>query len=673
MKKKLLLIASFGMLIGANAQMISEDFESYSAGDYMGVESADWTTWSGTVGGAEDVQITDAEAASGSNSIYFQTTVEGGGPQDVVVPFGGLYNIGQLHFEAKFFVEADKGAYFNFQGTETVGEIWSMNCQMVDDGQLLVDAGGSPLVATTYPSETWFTLTIDVDFNTNTWEVLIDGVSQGTFAATNNAAAALNLYPVNNAAGGNNQAGYYIDDLVIEHTPYDLTDLNAGVILIGNTSGLATTTISPSVTVRNLGTETITSFDLECVYDGTTITENITGVSIASLETYVVQFTDELTLIAGANTLTAKVSNVNELGDDDDAEDDEKDLVIDPVVPADGKIVVGEEATGTWCGWCPRGAVYLEFMDDTYPDHFIGIAVHNGDPMTVDEYDTGIGAYISGYPSMIVDRGDDINPAAVEADFLERVVIAPKAVMTIGSDYEDGATSMNVSITADFNEAVSGDYRLALVVIEDGVTGTDDDYDQANYYSGGANGEMGGYEDLPNPVPAADMVYDHVARAILPGFGGMVGSFPATVEAGESHVQTFNVTIDPDWNMDEVHLAAILIAPDGTIDNAGYASIEDAVNNGYASLDEQMTAQNSFELYPNPAESMTQIDLGMVDNKDVEVRIYDMNGKLVRKRNYQDINGHYIIPMELSNLEKGLYSVQIEIEGAIKIKKLVIQ
>ena len=408
-------------------------------------------------------------------------------------------------------------------------------------------------------------------------------------------------------------------------------------------------------------------------YNGETIVENVTGVSIASLETFVVQFTDELSLIAGENDIVATVSNVNGAGADGDPADDEKSITLDPVVPADGKVVIGEEGTGTWCGWCPRGAVYLDFMADTYPEHFVGIAVHNGDPMTVDVYDEGIGGLISGYPSLLVDRGDDINPAAVEADFLERVILAPKAVLTIGTDYADGATEMSVSVTADFNEPIAGDYRLALVVIEDGVTGTGSGWSQANSYSGGGAGEMGGYEDLPNPVPAEDMVYDHVARAILPGFGGLAASFPATVDAGEVHTQGFSVTIDPDWDLDEVHLVGILIAPDGTIDNAGYASIADAVNNGYVSLDETRLSSSSINLYPNPAADMTRIDLGVIDNESVSIKIFDLNGKLVTSRTFDNLSGYYILPMELSNLEKGLYSVQVQVGSELSTKKLIVQ
>lgn len=659
---------------GAYGQM-SENFDSRTVGEYMGVVSLDWTTWSGTVGGAEDVSVSDAMPESGANSIYFSTAVAAGGPQDVIVPFGGEHNTGMFVFESDFYIEENKGAYFNFQGESAVGGIYAMDCQMLHEGTMNVTTGGTEVISTSYPPETWFTLTVMVNLNTNDWELYIDGVIQGKFSNNNNQIASADLYPVNNATnGGNNQAGYYMDNVSYEHTPYILPGLNLGATQVINTKGLSSAGVSPSVIVRNLGTTNITSFDVSLEYNGATIEETVTGLSISSLEYYTVDFADVLGLIAGENDITATVSNINDGGDDDDADDDVKVESLNPIVPAVGKIVVGEEGTGTWCGWCPRGAVFLEQMENDYSEHFIGVAVHNDDPMTVDPYDSAIGGFISGYPSMLVDRGDDINPSAVEASFLDRIIVGPKAVLTVGSDYVDGATLMNVSITADFVEATSGDYRLALIVIEDGVTGTGSGYNQRNYYSGGDAGVMGGYELLADPVLAADMVYDHVARAILPSFGGMVGSFPETVEMGESHSVGFLVEIDPDWNLDEVHLVGILVAPDSQIDNGGFASMDEAVNNGYVvSLNENLIVTSAINLYPNPTSTHTNIDLGNVENENVLIQVYNMNGKLVSARDYGVLNGTYTLPVELNDFERGMYTVRINKGNTTEIVKLVVE
>ena len=103
------------------------------------------------------------------------------------------------------------------------------------------------------------------------------------------------------------------------------------------------------------------------------------------------------------------------------------------------------------------------------------------------------------------------------------------------------------------------------------------------------------------------------------------------------------------------------------------STIADAVNNGYVSLDETRLSSSSINLYPNPAADMTRIDLGVIDNESVSIKIFDLNGKLVTSRTFDNLSGYYILPMELSNLEKGLYSVQVQVGSELSTKKLIVQ
>ena len=123
---------------------------------------------------------------------------------------------------------------------------------------------------------------------------------------------------------------------------------------------------------------------------------------------------------------------------------------IEAIFPAEGKLVIGEEATGTWCGWCPRGAVALNWMDKDYEGYWQGIAVHNGDPMTDPDYDNGIAPYISGYPSGLVDRGSDIDPGAFKQDFLQRIIIEPNGIISNGAELNGNI--LKVSLTVDITK-----------------------------------------------------------------------------------------------------------------------------------------------------------------------------------------------------------------------------
>ncbi len=657
-----------------HAQSLSEDFDSHAVGDYMGVVSPDWTTWSGTTGGAEDVQVTDAAAQSGSNSIYFSSTAANGGPQDVVVPFGGVYNTGTFVFENNMYVENGRGAYFNFQANSVIGQVWCMNMNIVDDGNIFMDDGVSVLAEATYNSDEWFNLRVEANLNTNEWELFINDVSFGVSQNSVNQVASLDIFPTNGNYGGNGSSGFYVDDLSYEHTPYTLLAVNGGVTQIGGMNGLASQSVSPTVQIRNLGTEDITSFDINISYNGTSFDESVSDVNVGSLDYYTADIDGMFDLVAGDNDVVATISNVNGNGSDDDPNDDVKTTTISPIVPAPGKMVLGEEGTGTWCQWCPRGAVFMDFMENTYGDFWAGVAVHNGDPMVYEEYDLGLQGLIGGYPSSLVDRGADIDPSAMEAAFLQQIVIPPTASILAGVEYNEDLNLLSISLSTQFMmDADGSDFNLAMVVTEDGVTGTGTGYNQANAYAGGGNGEMGGYEDLPSSVPASQMVYDHVGRTIMPSFAGAQDLFPSSVSTGDVFVSNYYVTLDESWDPENMHIIGMLINNNtNQVDNAGKANFEEAVNNGFILGVNETSMLSNFNVFPNPASDKTFIELGKTDGNEVSVKIFNLNGSVVAQRNYGNVGDDMIVPLSTDTWAKGVYMIQVTVGQDISNRKLVV-
>ncbi|MCI5058294.1 MAG: Omp28-related outer membrane protein, partial [Flavobacteriales bacterium] len=556
-------------------QTFLDDFESYSSGAYVAASSADWVTWSGQF--SQDVQIVSSNAHSGNNSIYLSSTSSTGGPQDIVLPFNGEYTTGGFNFKSWFNVETGKGAYFNFQAESVIGNVWSVECQMDETGKMIFRGDGNQLLETTFTHGTWFELEVDVNLNTNMWEVLIDGSSIGIFQNHVYQVASLNLYPVN---ASNSQAGYWMDDIEYTVTPFVAPTLNAAISRINYDGALSGQSIEPVLEIRNLGSTVITSVDVSLDYVGQQLTESVSGLNIPVNGTYDLPLNGTMQLISGTNLMTAVVSNVNGNGNDDYGNDDTKLLHVTPIDPANGKIVVAEEATGTWCQWCPRGAVYMERFTRKYGKFFAGVAVHNGDPMADAIYDTGLNGLISGYPSAVVDRGSDIDPSAMEPDFLTRIMIEPAASLTNVATYDPATKELKVTVKTDYQQTGSGAYKIACVLTEDSVTGTSSGYAQSNAYAGGASGAMGGYENLPSPVPASMMVYDHVARVIAPSFDGTQGNLLSSFSPGDTVSNTFSFTLNNDWDADKIHIIAMLIAPNGRIETGSNSTIQEAIDNG---------------------------------------------------------------------------------------------
>lgn len=205
----------------ANAQTFSDDFESYTVGSYLGASSSAWTTWSGSTGGSEDVKIVDSDANSGTQSIYFSSTNQQGGPIDVVLPFASVYSSGYFSFAAKFKVPSTKTAYFNFQANPTVAEVWALECHFNEDESVVFRAATDTFLTDFYPSGTWFEIKIEIDFELNEWEVFIDNNSIGTFSNPENRVASLNLYPANSSAS------FWVDDVSYNHSGVSVNEVTA--------------------------------------------------------------------------------------------------------------------------------------------------------------------------------------------------------------------------------------------------------------------------------------------------------------------------------------------------------------------------------------------------------------------------------------------------------------
>ncbi len=667
MKKSFLLFAGIMSAQLASAQIFSDNFDAYAAGSYLGPQSTSWSTWSGTEGNTSDVTITNNNAASAPNSVYFSSTVAAGGPQDVVLNFGQLYNSGIFTLNTDLYVNSGKGAYYNIQGATTIGNLWALNVHM-DAGELAIDDGNTPnLCLGTYPEAAWFNLKIEANLTLHVWKAYVNNVLVGTWVNGVNSVASADFYPLQNHQ-------FYMDNVSFDHQTYTLPALNAMVSSLDMGGDIASQDVSPTISILNAGQNALTSFDVNLNYNGQNYTQNITGVNVASIASYTVNI-PTLQLTAGLNNAVVTISNING-GNDDNAADNTLTQEVDPVVPAAGKIVVGEEATGTWCQWCPRGAVFMDMFAAEYNGFWAGVAVHNGDPMTVTDYDAGIGGLIGGYPSALVDRVGDVDPSQMSSDFFTRLQTAPKGVLTNGATWDPATRILNVSVSTEMMQATTGAYKVACVLTEDGVTGTGSGYNQSNAYAGGNNGVMGGFESLPSPVPAAQMVYDHVARAIAPSFAGQTGVIAATTAVGDNYTANFSFTLPSTWDETQMHIVGMLIDPQGQIDNAGYTNINEAVQNGYVGLNELIGAINLEQMLtiaPNPATDFANITLHIPTTAPVSVRVLDAKGGILQARQFGSLQGDFEIGLNTSNYAPGLYIVEMQMNGQRVQKKLVIR
>lgn len=237
-------------------------------------------------------------------------------------------------------------------------------------------------------------------------------------------------------------------------------------------------------------------------------------------------------------------------------------------VSDDQKYVVIEEHTGAWCQWCPRGTVKGRQLSQQY-DNVIFVAIHSTDPMSYPEYLTATG--LSAAPTANIQRKFfDQDTGEWEGKVISETSIDAPAYLEIITDYNESNRELEAEVTVHFTEDYSGSLNLAGLIVEDAVTGPSPGFDQSNSYSGGGNGPMGGFEDLPSPVPANMIAYDHLSRQLLGGYDGLNNIIPSSVSAGESFSNTFTHILPDDYNWEYIRVTAWIIDNNnGHIVNAG--------------------------------------------------------------------------------------------------------
>ncbi len=673
MKRHLLWVLTLvWSLSSATAQSFFEDFESYNPGDMISASSPDWTTWSGGVP-AEDAPISTDQAYSGSNSLKLQALSSSGGPADVVLPFGSTYYNGTFTFSAYFYILNNNGGYFNLQAVNPPGTIWAIEVYFNADGSISISNVQDGLVLTgEYPHNSWFQFEMNIDLTANQWEALIDGISLGSFSNSNNSVASADFFPYEANTGN---AFYYLDDVSYEYQEPNLFALDAAITSINlPAAGIAGETVAIGGTLKNTGLTTLSSVDISWTNGPDQYTETLDGLSLASLESMDFNFSAPVPLLDGSNTITVNVSNPNG-SNDMNPDNDQASANIYAYVPAPGKMILAEEATGTWCGWCPRGAVFMNYMAETYPNHFVGVAVHNGDPMAVPVYDNGLTDFpgFTGFPSVIVDRAELIDPAELETTVLPRVETPPAALLLNKAAYDQATGLLTIELEASFQESLSGDYRLNVAIIEDGVTGTGSGYNQVNFYAGGGAGPMGGYENLPNPVPASQMVYNHVARDILGGYDGAANSLPSSINAGETHSYTFSFSLLPNYEYDQIKIVGMLLNPDGSINNVTETTIDEAIANASVNTIDLQSDALQLQLWPNPFNEQLNIRLTLVEREEVSLEVLDAYGRSVANRHYGLLQGNIILPFQAQHLPKGLYSFKLRVGNKLSTAKAVLE
>ena len=366
---------------------------------------------------------------------------------------------------------------------------------------------------------------------------------------------------------------------------------------------------APQVTLSVYDHSGSSSLSIEYTYsiNGQSGTGTATNNNANTLLGAANDFDIELPAIAetGEYPLTVELTKVN---GNDNANDNAQATTTIAVTDLDIKHrAVVEEYTGTWCGYCPKGYVAMEYMAEKYPEDFIGLAYHDDDPM--EGRNVVMPSSVTGFPAAHLDRASgQIDPylgagsteMGIEQDWLDRCNEPSPAAIEVEASLSDDLETVSVTSRTAFALEGTDGFKVAYALLADGMTGTGRSWQQRNYFGGSSTGlDLDLWDQFLNGGSYVTVEFNDVV-ILAPDSKGVTGSVPAEITVGEwnKHEYTFTLSdatsaytastvslVQAPWKL---RVVAMLLNADGEIVNAAKCNVSTpaGVNGVESSMDE---------------------------------------------------------------------------------------
>lgn len=234
-----------------------------------------------------------------------------------------------------------------------------------------------------------------------------------------------------------------------------------------------------------------------------------------------------------------------------------------------------EEFTGHLCSNCPGAALIAGEMAQN--PKVILTGVHAGvlastDAEHVADYTTEagdawwqqmVGSYLPCARFNRAAQESEWHPQGAWVDQMDAALAAASGSATarlqIQSEYLSDAGHLNVHVESEFIDAMEGDYRMELYVVESAIV------------SPQANNSVNGNPAYPSPT-AEDYDHEHVFRGSLNGVNGT--SIANNPEAGSKFINSYTVLWPVTWVAGNSDLVAVITDGDtGRIINVTHVHI----------------------------------------------------------------------------------------------------
>jgi predicted esterase len=385
-------------------------------------------------------------------------------------------------------------------------------------------------------------------------------------------------------------------------------DLDVQAVMLPRRS--CNTSVNAQVLIRNIGKQTITSASLQYTFNGNPATYNWTG-TLASFQYTLVQL-PAFTASAGSQSLDVKVLSLNGGTTDQVSSNNEKSTPFE-IVTKGMSLPVKNGFDGpllTSGGWVmnPSGEYISQW--------FLDSSVHRGGAASIGAFNTILVFDNAGRRdemlSPVLDLTNTANPQ-VKFDVAYNYHHYTPSILGIDSVFAD---TLEVMVSTNCGQ------NWTLL-----------------YKKGGK--QLATFHDpILNPT-----------------------SFQAD----------FIVPADSNWRTEQIDLSKYASANEAVVKFSyksalgGSIYIDNFKIGDYLGIAEKQSTSN-FRIYPNPAGNALFVDAGAAHIQ--KINVLDISGKILQStevRNFHDAQ----VPIDISNLPKGLYLLEIVTENAIKTEKFM--
>lgn len=445
--------------------------------------------------------------------------------------------------------------------------------------------------------------------------------------------------------------------------PYDYDlDLNSVNLSTLMESGQS---VSIAGVVSNEGNLAVTSFDVNYKVDnGTVITENITGVNIASYSTYNFTHSTPWTVLSGSHIVDVWVSNPNGNTDEYNGNDKISTNVFgysaSDVVQ---RMPLHEAFTSSTCGPCVAGNANLSTVFNANPNKWVCIKYQmswpgSGDPYYTDEGGDRRTYYgVTSVPNLKVDGGHEFdgNSSNYSVSDLNNAYNEPAFVnITATLNVIPMKKAVEVDFQIENNIPLSPTARVYVAILEKKTT-----------QNVGSNGET---------------EFDWVMKKMLPNGGVPIGPKPAGDVMSDTYIYLFNgnyrlpssannpINHDVEHSVEEFSdLIAVVWVQDyetAEVYQAAYSSVTVGL--------QQEISDMELNMYPNPVAEVLNVSFKAEGQNKYTISMMSNSGQLVYEKQVTSENENKL-QINTSEFAEGIYFVKIQNDNGHYTKPILIK